>query len=353
MPLLLSGVAGMALAFLGTKLFAHPRQDSAQAVERAAPVEPARQRPTSHENTYAALLDLNPADVASMDIAELNLICGSGLPGNEGKEISSQLRKLDEMTELVRSETTNPAHLERWKKGRPPGETSESIFKMRILVGVLQNQCGIHYNKELASLNGGKPPESYREWDRPYHTDASNVFLHGLLGVARQGTCVSMPVLYTAVARRLGYPVCLVMTKGHLFCRWDTPKERFNIEGTAADGMSPRPDEFYRTFPKRLSEWEIENENYLKSLTPAQELALFLKTRAVCLAQHQRHNEGLVALAQAVRLAGERGIPGLEKQIALDGFLPAETRRVVEDAALNQIRPFSGVPDGINGVPVR
>ncbi len=33
------------------------------------------------------------------------------------------------------------------------------------------------------------------------------------------GTCVSMPVLYTAVARRLGYPVKLVLAKGHAFCR--------------------------------------------------------------------------------------------------------------------------------------
>lgn len=356
MPLLISCTAGMALSFLGTKLFSPARPVHGQTVEQASPLEPARQQPSSQQMSYAALLDLNPADVAGMDIAELNLICGSDLPGAEGAEVGAHLKKLEEITALVRSETANPAHFERWEKGRPPGETSEAIYKMRILVGVLQYQCGIHYNAELAALtsaNTGKAPESYREWDRKFHADASLVFLNGLLGEKRHGTCVSMPVLYVAVARRLGYPVYLAMSKGHLFCRWETPKERFNIEGTGVDGMTPRPDEFYRTFPMPLSEWELEHENYLKSMTPAQELALFLKTRAVCLAQHQRHREGLVALAQALRLAGERGIPGLEKQIAIDGFLPHETRRIVENAILNQVSPFSGVPDGINGVPVR
>ncbi|MES2996031.1 MAG: transglutaminase family protein [Verrucomicrobiota bacterium] len=340
----------MMLTLAVAKLIAPNRRENARSPDPFTEAELATQRQAPRETTYAALLDLNSKDVAHMGLAELNLICGSGLPGTGTADTRQSLKRLDEMAAMAKADIANPANLGRWKSNRPSGETSESIYKMRILVAVLQQKCGIHYNPELKALttaNGGKRPTSYHEWDRKFHTDASNVFLQGLLADKRQGTCVSMPVLYAAVARRLGYPVRLVMSKGHLFCRWDSPEERFNIEGTGVGGMTSYPDEFYHTFPNRLSEWELENENYLKSLTPAQELALFLKTRAVCLAQHQRHNEGLVALAQAVRLAGKRGIPGLEKQIAIDGFLPAETRHAVERLLLEEIKPFSGSSPGI------
>jgi hypothetical protein len=43
---------------------------------------------------------------------------------------------------------------------------------------------------------------------------ANPVFLTGLLGEERKGTCSSMPVLYVALGRRLGYPLYLVTTKG-------------------------------------------------------------------------------------------------------------------------------------------
>jgi hypothetical protein len=352
--LVLACVSGMVIAFVGVKLLKPETKLPVRADDHTAAQHRVTLRNNSHGTTYADLLTLDPKDVGGTDIAELNLICGSGLPGTETADTGQMLRSLDEMAEIVKTDTVNPANLERWKSNRPPNETSESIFKMRILVAAFQQKCGIHYDAELAALttaNGGKPAVSYRVWDKRFHSDASMVFLHGLLSSGRQGTCVSMPVIYTAVARRLGYPVFLVMSKGHLFCRWDSPQERFNIEGTGGGGMTPNPDEFYHTFPSRLSEWELEHENYLKSLTPAEELALFLKTRAVCLAQHDRHDEGLVALAQAVRLAGKRGIPGLAKQIARGGFLPAGTRREVEDSIIHQVKPFSGVPVGVNSAP--
>jgi hypothetical protein len=47
------------------------------------------------------------------------------------------------------------------------------------------------------------------------------LFLHGLTQ-GRGGTCLSMPVAYVAVGRRLGYPLKLVTAKGHLFARWES-----------------------------------------------------------------------------------------------------------------------------------
>ena len=351
MPLILAGVAGMILALAGSEFLSPGRKkspatgsDTVQQGKTAPSGKPA----VVSGKTYADLLDLDAKDVEGMDVAEFNLICGSGLPGTEGVDVRILVNRLDDMAGMVKSATGNPANLDRWKRNRPPGEASESIYRMRILVQVLQDRCGIHYDEELAKMvtaNEGKPA-SYKEWDDRFYTNASMVFLNGLLSEKRVGTCVSMPVLYTAVARRLGYPVFLAMSKGHLFCRWDSPEERFNVEGTGVGGMTPYPDKFYHTFPNRLFDWELEHENYLKSLTPAEELALFLKTRAVCLAVHQRHGEGLVALAQAARLAKKRGLPGLEKQMAVDGFLPPGTRRAIEQPVIDRMTPMPNLPPG-------
>jgi hypothetical protein len=59
-----------------------------------------------------------------------------------------------------------------------------------------------------------------------FFADPSKVFLHGLLGPERVGTCSSLPVLYVAVGRQLGYPLKLVTAKGHLFVRWEGAESR-------------------------------------------------------------------------------------------------------------------------------
>ena len=80
-----------------------------------------------------------------------------------------------------------------------------------------------------------------------FAADSRDLFLHGLLRPALnpqpstlnlpRGTCSSMPVLYIAIGRRLGYPLKIVTTKAHLFIRWESAAERFDLEGTGR-GMS-------------------------------------------------------------------------------------------------------------------
>lgn len=54
-----------------------------------------------------------------------------------------------------------------------------------------------------------------------------------------------------------------MLAKGHVFVRWDEG------EGKGAD--SP-PDEHYREWPLPISPEEVASGEYLRSLTPAQEL---------------------------------------------------------------------------------
>jgi uncharacterized protein HemY len=105
-----------------------------------------------------------------------------------------------------------------------------------------------------------------------------------------------------AVGRRLGYPLKLVTTKGHLFVRWEGAGERFNLEVTG-DGLNRYADEYYRHWPFALSEDEVEAEGYLKSLDAAGELAVFLSIRGMCLREAGRWNEAQEAFQSTSRLA--------------------------------------------------
>jgi hypothetical protein len=90
---------------------------------------------------------------------------------------------------------------------------------------------GVRYDAEVVA-----------DLDRP-PLDSRDDFLHGIIA-GRGGTCASLPVLYAAVGRRLGYPLKLVRTTQHLFLRWDDPGgERFNVEISNAGGIDTPPDD--------------------------------------------------------------------------------------------------------------
>jgi hypothetical protein len=137
------------------------------------------------------------------------------------------------------------------------------------MITVLQRDMGVRYNP-------AKIPD-----DAPF--DTADSFIHGVIQ-GDGGTCATLPVVYAAVGRRLGYPIKLASTRGkfgHLFARWDDPKtgERFNIEA-AGVGLSTPDDDYFRDGRYEMSaRTEIEGD-YLRSMTPKMELAGFLAGRA-------------------------------------------------------------------------
>lgn len=157
-----------------------------------------------------------------------------------------------------------------------------------MMLQVLQEDCGVHYNHDRI-----------RDVD---FTNSQDLFIHGMIDSDNGGTCVSLPVLYTAVGRRLGYPIKLVLAKQHVFCRWDGPEEKFNIEG-AGEGFSAFEDEHYMKWPFSITEQEVEAGVYLRSLSPREELALFLEARGYCLEDVGRLDESFVAYSMANHLA--------------------------------------------------
>jgi hypothetical protein len=220
------------------------------------------------------------------DLALVNLRCAEGLPGAEKLNVEQTLATLDRWASSVRRETDR--HLYKFRQN--PGEfnNSEGYYRMMMLITVLQQDLGVHYN-----------PDRIREVD---FRRSQDLFIHGLVDNDNGGTCVSMPALYAAIARRLGYPVSLVTAKEHGFCRWERGQERFNVEATA-QGMSSFDDAYYLTWPKPISAAELKSGEYLKSLSVADSLAAFLAARGHCLEDNGHVASARVSYAQAAALS--------------------------------------------------
>jgi tetratricopeptide (TPR) repeat protein len=229
-----------------------------------------------------------------MDVADANLSCATGLPGSERLDADKALAKLDSWAERIRVETRRHLYRAHDPRFAEHYQGSESRLRAEMLAQVLQQDFGARYN-----------PQRIRE---PDYRNAKDLFIHGMIEDANGGTCVSMPVLYAAVGRRLGYPLKLVLGKGHVFVRWEGGGERFNIEVTGTGGTDFYPDEHYKSWPQKLIAGELATGHYLKSLGAREELAVFLAARGHCLQENGRLPEAQVAYAQAHRLdpAGAR-----------------------------------------------
>jgi len=268
----------------------------------------------------------------------MNLLCATQL----GKEIDFTQNEstLRTWSQRIKSETDR--HFYRFRQHPDQFENSEGFYRMLMMSVVLAEDFKIHYADERKSSplpSDGRgikgegmgltlltslplpgvslsqrmervgPPsvvllteEGVRAQDDNFFSEPDYVFLTGLLGPERKGTCSSMPVLYVAIGRELGYPLKLVTTKGHLFVRWDAPGERFNIEATTR-GLSRFDDEYYRHWPFEITPAEEQAEGYLKSLTPQGELAVFMSIRGMCLKDAGKPVQASEAFAAAAHLA--------------------------------------------------
>jgi len=291
--------------------------------------------PRTLHNLLATPLD----KIEQMDVALVNLLCAEGLPGAEGVEASQCLRVLDRWAERVKAETAR--HLYRFRANPSEFEHSEGYFRMLIMAVVVYEDFGVRYNPQriaLPSVSGS---------DDHFFADSRDIFLHGLLGERRIGTCSSMPVLYLAIGRRLGYPLKLATTKAHLFLRWeDGPSphpspgltgrgsgERFDLEATGR-GMNRYDDAHFKQWPFPLTEEECRAEGYLKSLSPAEELAVFLSLRGNCLREVGKLDAAAACYATAMEFAP--GLAAFRDLLASvqDKGNPGGARSLVETGAL-------------------
>lgn len=224
----------------------------------------------------------------------MNLACGEGLPGAPTPaQVTECLDRLDHYARCIADSTRRALPTVR---SRPePYDGSEGKFRMVCVMRLLLDTFGVRYNE-------AKVPK-----DAPL--DTADTFIHGAL-LGGGGTCASLPVVYAAVGRRLGYPLRLVATRtrasGHLFVRWDDPGgERFNFEASnvGADSLS---DDQYRRPPYGDVTPEAERAGcLLVSQTPRHELSGFVAQRGYCWLDVGAFRQATTALAWAWALQPE------------------------------------------------
>jgi regulator of sirC expression with transglutaminase-like and TPR domain len=235
---------------------------------------------------YESWSALTEKELASRDLAALDLAFAAGLPHTEKVDLQKCLARVDEWAEVIRRATRK--HLPKFRElprkyGGTPGK-----FRMLIMSNVLTRDLGFKYN---LPFNDG-------EYDG---RDSRNLFIHGLL-TDFGGSCVTMPLMYVALGRRLGYPLHLVATRDHYFVRWEGQGERFNVEATAP-GFALRNDAHFREWPKHVTDQEVARGIYLKNLTRRDELAAMVFMRATCLIENMKIIEGLEAHHWACKIA--------------------------------------------------
>jgi hypothetical protein len=258
--------------------------------------------PADEKRTLAALLALKPHQLEGLDIGLTNLLCAEGLRGSENLDLDKSLDRLDEMATRVRLETDRNMH--RFRSNPAEYENSEPYYRMAMLVTVLQQDFGIIYNPDRVT------PVGVFESNDKFFADSRDVFIHGLTGETKSGTCSSLPAFYIAVGRRLKYPLSLVSAKNHLFVRWEDQETRLNIEA-AAVGMNTYDDAHYRKWPYPMTTQEERDNGFIKSMTAAEECAVFMSIRGHCLMAAGRSSEAISAHDRAVRLAPQAKFYGI------------------------------------------
>ncbi len=261
--------------------------------ERTKAASPAP-NPFHQPRSLSELVNLRPDQLQQVDIGVMNMLCAQGLSGAEDMKIDEYLTTLDQWAQHLKSETARNFH--RFREDPAYYYNSEAFYEMLMMAVVVYEDFGIRYNPKWIA-----PPTETRAEDH-FFADAHDVFIHGMVGPQRMGTCSSMPVFYIALGRRLGYPLKLVATKQHLFMRWDTPTEKFDMDATGK-GLDRYDDEYYKKWPFPITEQEIQEEGYLKSLSPGEELSVFFAIRAACLKENGFYAEAGLAFQAAYQYA--------------------------------------------------
>ncbi|MEM9021827.1 MAG: tetratricopeptide repeat protein, partial [Planctomycetota bacterium] len=314
--------------------FEYPDKPRATRQVEVVPAAYTHAYTTDGPRSLAELLALPSDEIEKLDIALINLLCAEGLPGAESLDIAGTLATLDRWAEHVRQETER--HLYRLERERDDWGT-EARWRVGWLATTLQQDCGVRYNPDRITdidftnsqdlfIHGLARPDLHpvRQIDHPEAAHALRQSTHG-------GTCASMPVLYAAVARRLGYPVTLSTTQAHVFCRWDgnasgedpwqppgkthgqtsgatsgghaNPgyRDRFNFEATGR-GVHLHDDAHYLAWPHPITQAYADEHGYLQSQNNTTALAGFLASRGHCLLDLGRLKQAQHAYAHAIRL---------------------------------------------------
>lgn len=109
------------------------------------------------------------------------------------------------------------------------------------------------------------------------YSNPDNIFFAGLLRT-RQGTCVSMPLIYLVIGQRLNMPVHFVEIGMHYFIRWDEPGFRMDIETTITTETAWTRDESVYLDTEGMTHDQLQGSD-LRNLTNREVIGELLYAR--------------------------------------------------------------------------
>ncbi|MDD4616020.1 MAG: transglutaminase family protein [Alphaproteobacteria bacterium] len=125
-----------------------------------------------------------------------------------------------------------------------------------------------------------------------------NYFLPAVLDT-KKGICASLPLLYLAVAQRVGLPVYAVSAPDHSFLRITDPKATYkNIEATS--GGTKLDSSYIREF--HISEKALAKGTYMRTLTHHEYLASLLAINANYFVHFSQYNKAIVYYERALEI---------------------------------------------------
>ncbi len=273
------------------------------------PVDPTALVSTNVSTTptnLAQLLALSPEQLEKVDITRIDLLCAEGLPSSENLDIEQCLKTLDEWAREVQVETERNYH--RFVEHPEKFKNSLGRYRMAVMAAVLCQDLRVHYDpqreKELFENNYFTQSQPYSKAEQHFFSDASDFFLQGLLSDKRYGTCASMPYLYVAVGRRLGYPVSIAGAYTHSYVYYDEGNgKHFNVEATEDRGFVTPSDDEYRNPP-----WGAPSDpdyykthDLLQPLSNKESMGHLLGSRAAVFRSAGRHDKEAKTWAIATR----------------------------------------------------
>lgn len=245
--------------------------------------------------SYGELIALSNKQLLHVDVARINLLCSEGLSGAENIDMAYCFQTLDKWAEhvLAMEKKNTPAFYNNPSRY----DNSFALFKMVYMAHALKLDFKCGYNMKLVRSGAVSDLRSLRMF-----ANSTDLFLHGFIdkNASRKGTCGSLPFLMVAVGRRCGYPVHLVTTKGHAFCRWDDGKEKHNLE-ISSRGVSNKSDEEYTKAPYPFTKEEAQREGFLVNQSAVGELAVSLDQRGACQMENKQFEEAYNTYLELVK----------------------------------------------------
>ena len=166
----------------------------------------------------------------NIDLAKANWLIASDIPEFHDMTRESYFAQLFAMTEHVREEMDQ-------MQADGYGGTDPNDPKTRC-----RRFCSAIIGLKFSYAEQFRDENLSAAQSKALYTDPDNVFLAGLMST-RQGSCVSMPLIYLVIGRRLGMPVHLVAIGKHFFIRWEEPGFRMDIETTSVSKIAWTPDD--------------------------------------------------------------------------------------------------------------